>query len=87
MEDDNPIFKGPYRLSEMERTLVQARTTELLDPGLVEPSRGDYVLTTMMLAKKDIFGNWMEWCMCGDWPNRQMHMSGQICHAFTKRNI
>jgi hypothetical protein len=42
----------------MERAFVQARTTELLDPSLVELSKGNYALTIMMLAKKDIFGNW-----------------------------
>jgi hypothetical protein len=41
----------------MERALVQVQTTKLLDVGLVELSKGEYVLTTMMLAKKDIFGN------------------------------
>jgi hypothetical protein len=51
----------------MERTLVQVQTIELLDAGLVELSRGDYVLTTVMLAKKDFFGNWMKWCTCGDY--------------------
>jgi hypothetical protein len=36
MEDDNPILNKPYRFSEVERALVQARTTKLLDIGLVE---------------------------------------------------
>ncbi len=57
LEDDNLIFRRPYRLNEMERALVQARTTKLLDVGLVELLKGDYASTTMMLAKKDIFGN------------------------------
>jgi hypothetical protein len=39
----------------------------LLDAGLVELSRGDYASTIMMLAKKDIFGNWTEQCMCGNY--------------------
>ncbi len=30
-------------------------------------SRGEYVSTTMMLAKKDIFGNCIERHMCGDY--------------------
>jgi hypothetical protein len=41
----------------MDRALVQAWTTELLDASLVELLRGEYALTIMMLAKKDIFGN------------------------------
>jgi len=42
----------------MEKALVQARTIEFLDASLVELLRGDYALTIVMLAKKDIFGNW-----------------------------
>jgi hypothetical protein len=37
----------------MERALVQAWTTKLLDVGLVELLRGGYASTTMTLAKKD----------------------------------
>jgi len=51
----------------VERALVQVRTTKLLDVSLVELSRGEYALTTMMPAKRDIFGNWIERCMCGDY--------------------
>jgi hypothetical protein len=47
-------------LNEIERALVQVQTTKLLDVGLVELSKGDYVSTTMMPTKKDIFGNWMK---------------------------
>ncbi len=48
LEDDNPIFKQPYRLSEMERALVQARTAELLNASLVELLKGDYALAIAM---------------------------------------
>ncbi len=58
MEDDNPIFKQPYRLSEMERALVKIRTSKVLDVSLVELLKGEYALATMTLTKKDIFGNW-----------------------------
>jgi hypothetical protein len=51
----------------VERALVQARTIELLDVGLVELFKGEYASTTMMLTKKDIFDNWIEHCMCGDY--------------------
>jgi hypothetical protein len=57
MEDDNLIFKQPYKLSEMERAFIQAWTTKLLDVGLVELLKGDYVSTIVMPTKKDIFGN------------------------------
>ncbi len=36
LEDDNLIFKQPYKLSEVEKTLIKAQTTKLLDAGLVE---------------------------------------------------
>jgi hypothetical protein len=75
LEDDNPIFKRPYKLSEAERALVHDRTTELLDVGLVELFRGEYVSTTMMLTKKYIFGNWTEHHMCGDY----CPMNKRIC--------
>ncbi len=39
LEDDNPIFKRPYKLSEVERTLFWAQTTKLLYIGLVELSK------------------------------------------------
>jgi hypothetical protein len=58
LEDDNPIFKQPYRLSEMERALVKIRTSKVLDVSLVELLKGEYALATMTLTKKDIFGNW-----------------------------
>jgi hypothetical protein len=41
----------------MKRALVQAWKIELLDPGLVELSRGEYALATLMPTKKDIFNN------------------------------
>ncbi len=57
LKDDNLIFKQPYRFSELDKALVQALMIELLDVGLVELSKGEYVSTTMM-SIKDTFGNW-----------------------------
>jgi hypothetical protein len=51
----------------MEKALVYVWTTKLLDGDLVELSKNDYVLVIMMFAKNDIFGNWTEWCRCGDY--------------------
>jgi hypothetical protein len=51
----------------MEKALVQARTTKLLDASLVELSRGDYALAKVMPTKKYIFGNWTMYHMCGDY--------------------
>jgi hypothetical protein len=66
LEDDNPIFKQPYRLSEVEKALIQVQTSKLLYVSLVELFRGQYVSAIVMLAKKDIFGNWTKRHMCGD---------------------
>jgi hypothetical protein len=41
----------------MERALVHAWITKLLDASLVELSRGEYASTIMMPTKKDIFSN------------------------------
>jgi hypothetical protein len=66
----------PYKLSEVERTLVQAQTKKLLDVSLVELSKGEYASTTMMLTKNEIFGNWIKHHMCGDYHpvNKWTHL-------------
>jgi len=57
LEDDNLIFRRPYKLNEVKRTLVQIQTIKLLDTSLVELFKGEYVSTTIMPTKKNIFGN------------------------------
>jgi len=76
LEVNNPICKWTYRLSEVEKALVQAWTVELLDLSLVELSKGEYVSTTVMLTKIYIFGNWTKNCMCEDCHlvNKQTHL-------------
>ena len=66
LEDDHPIFWRPYRLSVSEPIGVHARCQELLAAGLIKFSNGEYGCTTVMLLKKDIFGNWTEKWMFGD---------------------
>ena len=46
---------------------MRTRCTELLSAGLVELSNGEYACATVMPTKKDIFGNWIEKRMCGDY--------------------
>jgi hypothetical protein len=53
--------------NEVEKVLVQAQIVKLLDVSLVELSRGEYASATVMPAKKNIFGNWIEHYMCGDY--------------------
>jgi hypothetical protein len=48
------------QLNELKRALVQAWTIKLLDAGLVELWKGEYVSATMMPTKKSIVGNWMK---------------------------
>ena len=67
LEDDHPVFRRPYRLSLSKREGVRTRCTELLSAGLVELSDREYACATVMPAKKDIFGNWTEKRMCGDY--------------------
>jgi hypothetical protein len=39
---DTPIFRRPYRYSDMERDLIWSQTLDLLEVGLVELSHGEY---------------------------------------------
>jgi hypothetical protein len=49
--------------------MIQARTAELLGARLVELASSDceYASATIMPSKKDIYGNWTEKRMCGDY--------------------
>ena len=73
LASDTPIFRRPYRYSDMERDLIWSRTLDLLEAGLVELSHGEYALATVMPAKKDVHGNYTDRRMCGDYRpiNRQ----------------
>jgi hypothetical protein len=46
---------------------VQTRCQELLAAELIELSNREYACATVMPSKKDIFGNWTEKRMCGDY--------------------
>jgi hypothetical protein len=69
LTDDAPIYRKLYKYSDTERKMIQARTTELVEAGLVEiaPSDCEYASATVMPSKKDIYGNWTEKRMCGDY--------------------
>jgi putative transposase len=73
LASDRPIFCHPYRYSDMERDLIQNRTLDLLEAGLVELSHDEYASATVMTAKKDVHGNYKNRWMCGDYCpiNRQ----------------
>jgi len=67
LASDTPIFRRPYRYNDMERDLIRSRTLDLLEAGLVELSHGEYASATVMLAKKDVHGNYTDRRMCGDY--------------------
>jgi hypothetical protein len=69
LTDDAPIYRKPYKRSEVEHKMIQAWTAELLGAGLVElvPLDCEYASATVMQSKKDIYGNWTEKRMCGDY--------------------
>ena len=73
LASDTPIFRRPYRYSDMERALIQSRSQDLWEVRLVEKSHGEYASATVMPAKKDMYGNWTDRRMCGDYLpiNRQ----------------
>ncbi len=70
---DTTIFRHPYRYSDMERDLIQNRTLDLLEAGLMELIHGQYASADVMPIKKDVHGNYMDRWMCGDYHpiNRQ----------------
>jgi hypothetical protein len=69
LTDDAPIFRKPYKYSDVEHKMIQARIKELVEAGLVELAPPDckYASATVMPSKKDIYGNWTEKRMCGDY--------------------
>jgi hypothetical protein len=67
LANDTPIFHHLYKYSDMERDLIYSRTLDLLETGLVELSHGEYASATIMLAKKDVHGNYTDRRMCGDY--------------------
>jgi hypothetical protein len=67
LASDTPIFCHPYRYSDMEKDLIQNRMLDLLKARLVELLHGEYALATVMPAKKDVHGNYMDRRMCEDY--------------------
>jgi hypothetical protein len=64
---DTLIFRCPYRYNDIERDLIWSRMLDLLEARLMELSHGEYASTTVMLAKKDVHGNYTDRRMCGDY--------------------
>jgi hypothetical protein len=49
----------------METDLIQNRTLDLLEDGLMELSHVEYALAIVMPTKKDVHGNYTNRQMCG----------------------
>jgi hypothetical protein len=64
---DTPIFHCLYRYNDIERDLIQSWTLDLLEARLMELSHGEYASATVMPAKKDVNGNYMDRRMCGNY--------------------
>jgi hypothetical protein len=69
LTNDAPIYHKLYKRNEVEHKMIQAWTAELRGAGLVELASLDYeyASATVMPSKKDIYGNWTEKKMCGDY--------------------
>ncbi len=54
-------------MSKHEQELINERCKELHEVGLIQPSSSDFVVATIMPAKKNSAGLWTEKRMCGDY--------------------
>jgi hypothetical protein len=65
--DETPKYWRKHRLSKHERELVDERCKELHEAGLIQPLSSNFVVVTIMLAKKKSIGLWTEKRMCGNY--------------------
>ncbi len=59
-------------MSKHEWELVDERCKDLHEVGVIQPSSSDFVVATIMLAKKDLAGLWIQKRMCGDYKPLNM---------------
>lgn len=72
LSDDRPVYRSPYRYSPAAKDHIKKKCSELLQSGRIEPVQrglGDhgYASPTVAPEKKDIYGEWRELRMCGDY--------------------
>jgi hypothetical protein len=65
--DETPIYWRKHRLSKHEWELVDKRCKKLHGANLIHPLSSNFVVVTVMLAKKDSVGLWTKKRMCGDY--------------------
>ncbi len=54
-------------MSKHEWKLVDERCKKLHEATLIQPSKSDFTIATIMPTKKDSIGLWIEKRMCGDY--------------------
>jgi hypothetical protein len=58
LNDETPIFKQQYRLSQAEKEILQEQMEERRAVGFIRPSTSEWVAPVTMPPKKDENGNW-----------------------------
>jgi hypothetical protein len=67
LTNETPIYRRRHRLSKHEWELVDERCKELHEVGLIQSSSSDFIIVTIILAKNDSIGLWIEKRMCEDY--------------------
>ena len=65
--DEEPVFCPKHRLSKAEWEFIDVKVADLRKCGLVEKATEDYAAVTVLKAKKDADGNYIDKRMCGDY--------------------
>ena len=67
LKEEMPIFRKQYRLSFAEQEVVERKTQELVDAGLVVESSSlhGFAAPTVLPPKRDSDGKIVDWRMCG----------------------
>ncbi len=67
LTDETPLYRRGHRLSKHKWEVEDEKCKELHEVGLIQLSSFDFATPTVMLAKKDLAGLWIEKRMCGDY--------------------
>ncbi len=53
LQDEKPVHRMPYHLSPVERETMRKQINEMLDLGLIRPSKSPYGATILFVKKTD----------------------------------
>ena len=68
LDTDKPIFRPPHKLGQVELDLVEAHCAKLEGLGFIKRSTQSlYASATVVVRKKDEFGNYTDFRQCGDY--------------------